>query len=231
MPLYVETFDHLVDALTLMVANLPTYQTEVGATAADITWANETLENLLYVRDYCATIDANKKACYDIKASYFNAEKDSKVSGFPATAAGAFPNLPVKGGQLYEFRDRQKRFKLGPGYTKEIGIAIGIDGNPSTPVPEGEIKPVIDVFAAQTGASFSIVVSNRGQSDQWEVQILRSGSSTWETAATKTGKSADIHVTLTTPGKPEQIQVRVQLIKSNAPYGQLSDAATATINP
>ena len=45
------------------------------------------------------------------------------------------------------------------------------------------------------------------------------------------GKSADVSVTLTTPGQPEQVQVRVQLLKNNTNYGQLSDASYVTVNP
>jgi hypothetical protein len=48
---------------------------------------------------------------------------------------------------------------------------------------------------------------------------------------TCSGKSADISITPTTPGDAEQIQVRVQLRKSNADYGQPSDPAYVTVNP
>lgn len=229
--LYLKTYDDCVVTLNLMVKNLPTFQTEVGATAADLTWVNETYANMVYVRDICSTIDADKKASFDIKQSLFNGEKGSTVSDFPTFPVVTVPNAPLVGGVLFMLRDMAKRFMLGPGYTKEIGIALGIDGNPPEKAVEADVKPSIDLFPAQTGSHFSIVVTGREESDQWEVQILRSGATTWETIKTATGKSADVHVNLTTPGQPEQIQVRVQLIKNNAPYGQLSDAAYVTVNP
>jgi hypothetical protein len=225
------TYDDAVTVLGLMKGNLSTYQTEVGATAAEITWVPATLANLNYIASYCATLDADKKAAFDIKQSYFAGEKGSAVSDFPTIAAAVVPNPPLTGGVLFVLRDMAKRYKLGPGYTKEIGIALGIEEASKEAVNPGDVKPTIEVFGAQTGHHFSVVVAGREDSDQWEVQILRSGSTTWDTVKTATGKSADVSVTLTTPGQPEQLQVRVQLIKANQPYGQLSDAATVTVNP
>ena len=229
--MFISTYNQLIDVLLLWKGNLGTYQTEVGATAADITWANQTLQNLLYVQDYCATADANKKANYDIKQSFFNGEKGALVSDFPVSAAALVPNPPLVGGALFKERDLAARFKLGPGYTNEIGIALGIASEPGPNVPEASVKPTLEVFAAQTGYVFSAVVAGRVDADQWEVQILRSGSTVWQTVKVATGKSSDVTVTPTTPGMPEQIQVRVQLKRNNENYGQLSDAATVTINP
>lgn len=229
--MYVKTYDQMIDVLTLMKVNLPGYQTEVGATAADITWVNETLANMVYVRDFCATYDANKKASFDIKLSFFSGDKGSTVSDFPTMAAAVLPFSPLVGGAVYTLRDMAARFKLGPGYTEEIGIALGIASEGGSSLNPGLVTPTISVEAAQSGAMFSCVVSNRAESDSWTVEILRSGSSTWESAGTYTGKPADVHISLTTPGKPEQIQVRVKLRKSNAPYGNPSQAATITVNP
>ena len=65
----------------------------------------------------------------------------------------------------------------------------------------------------------------------WVVEILRTGGNSWQNVGTFSGKSADVNITLTTPGQPEQIQVRVQLRKANANYGLVSDAVSVTINP
>ena len=77
---------------------------------------------------------------------------------------------------------------------------------------------------------FTKVVAGREKADMWEIQISQNGGD-WKSAGSYTGKSADIHITPTTPGKPEQVQVQVQLRKSNANYGQLSQIATVTVNP
>ena len=48
---------------------------------------------------------------------------------------------------------------------------------------------------------------------------------------TATGKSTDVTVAPQTPGKPQQLQVRVQLQRKNENYGQLSDTVFVTVNP
>ena len=227
----IRSYDQLIESLTLMKANLPGVLTEVGGTAADVTWVNETLENLVFVRDFCATSEANKVANTGVKASYFNGPKGSIVSDLLVQPAAVIPNPPLTGGVLYEFRDMADRFELGPGYTDEIGIAIGIASPPPPNIPGNEVLPEIVVDAAQTNRIVTIITKNRGEAKVWQVQILRKGATVWETVATCEGRSADVQITLSTPGEPEQIQVRIQLRKDNQNYGQLSQAATVTVNP
>ena len=45
------------------------------------------------------------------------------------------------------------------------------------------------------------------------------------------GILVNVVITPTTPDKPEQLQVRVQLRKNNQNYGQLSDVVSVTVNP
>jgi hypothetical protein len=228
----IRTYDQMIDTLQLMKVNLPTYQTEVDATAADITWVSETLNNMVFVRTYCETYDANKKAAFEIKGSFFNGPEGGPVSDFATTAAAVIPNPPLVGGVLFTLRDMAARFKLGPGYTDEIGIALGIEGPEGEAPDPGSVLPVIDVFGAQSGFVFSIVVTNRGQSDMWQALVAPVGTTNWTIAGTGTGKSADITYA---PGgatdEPVQLQVRVQLRKSNANYGQPSAIVLVTVNP
>ena len=65
---------------------------------------------------------------------------------------------------------------------------------------------------------------------QWQVSVAVVGTSDWHTVATATGKTADITYAGGS-GQPVQLQVRVQLRKNNADYGQVSDIALATVNP
>ena len=63
------------------------------------------------------------------------------------------------------------------------------------------------------------------------MQIRNTGTADWNNAGTFTGKSADLNVTPGEAAVPIQIDVRVQLRKKNANYGQLSQTATVTVNP
>ncbi len=227
----INTIDKLIECLALQVANLPTYQAAVGATAADITAVADALANLEYIRDYSDLIDANKKTVFQIKALVFNGDPDETVPVFPVFPAGDFP-ATILAGELDRANLRNRRFKLGPGYSEEIGTALGIESSGSGSIPVGVvIKPTVEATAAQSGAMFACIVSDRADSDSWRVEILRTGGSVWQNVGSFTGKSADVTITLTNPTQPEQIQVRVQLKKSNQNYGLVSDAVYVTVNP
>ncbi|MFZ1702341.1 MAG: hypothetical protein WBO10_02745 [Pyrinomonadaceae bacterium] len=115
-------------------------------------------------------------------------------------------------------------------YTKEVGEAWGIEPSKSEPHSPTSVKPTIQLFGAANNHHFSIVTSERGEATMWDVYIMRKGAN-WEKHSTCSGKSADISVTLSSPGDAEQIQVYIQLRKNNADYGQPSDPAYVTLNP
>lgn len=224
-----DTIEKLLAALLLQVANLATYKNEIGATDADITAVGTAAANLQYLVDYSALIEANKRTVNKIKQESFNGDPDEPVSAFPAFPAAAPPN-PLVAGEKELAQKRHRRWKAADGYTKEIGIALGIDGDTPSISP-GSVKPTVEVFPAQSGYMFTVVIGNRGDSDSADVKIRRSGSETLTVAKTITGKSADVTVTATNPGQPERLQVVIQLKKKNADYGQPSDAVSVTVNP
>jgi len=76
------------------------------------------------------------------------------------------------------------------------------------------------------------VVANRAESDQWEVQASpTTAAPNWAFVKAATGKSTDVTFTPTTPGQPQQFQIRIQLKRNNVNYGQLSDPVFVTVNP
>ena len=110
------------------------------------------------------------------------------------------------------------------------GALLGINPSTPPPTPPDSKKPAITTFPAATGYLFSVVVTNRGDSDQWQVSAAVVGTANWQAVATATGKSTDVTYSGGS-GQPVQLQVRVQLRKNNADYGQMSDIALATVNP
>ncbi len=121
-----------------------------------------------------------------------------------------------------------------PNYTSAMGSAMGIEtsgGGGNGLAPEF-IKPEIEVFAAATGYLYSVVTTHRHNADQWLVSVSEAGSVDWATVITATGKSVDVTY-VPEPGStgPVQLQVRVQLRRSNANYGTPSQIALVTVNP
>lgn len=221
-------YDELIGKLTTQKANIGTYGPEVGATLPEIADITNDLENLEEAGEISEVVDDNKKVCTQIKQALFNGDENVPIPEYPVFPVAVLPQ-PAKAGALQRFIDRGKRWKTSNGWTPEIGTALGYDGPAPKPVP-GTVKPSIEAFAAAANAMFSLVVSNRGEAPMWDVYILRKGGN-WTKVDTASGKSADIHVALTTPGEAEQIQVRVQLRKNNEDYGQLSDPVYVTLNP
>lgn len=221
-------YDDLIAKLTLQAANIGTYKTDVEATAAEQTDITNDLANLEEAEDISDVVDENKKTCTQIKQALFNGDENIPIPAYPPFPATSLP-APAKAGAYQRFAERGRRWKTATGWTPEIGTALGYDGPSVKPVP-GTVKPDIQAFAAASNSHFSLVVSNRGEANMWDVYILRDGG-TWTKVDTASGKSADIHVLLTTLGKPEQIQVRVQLRKGNEDYGQVSDPVYVTLNP
>lgn len=221
-------FDELTGKLTLQAANIATYKTLVEATTEEMDDIVNDLANLEYADDYSDVVDENKKTCTQIKQALFNGDENIAIPVYPPFTAGTLPN-PAKAGAYQRFLERGRRWKTAPGWTDEIGTALGYGGGGTKPIAS-EVKPTIDLTAAASNSHFSIVVSGRGEANMWDVYIIRKVG-TWTKVETCSGKSADVHVTLTTPGDAEQIQVRVQLRKANADYGQPSDPAYVTLNP
>lgn len=226
----INSFEKLVEVLTILDANLPTFQTEVGATANDISEIKDQLANLVYIFDYSDVFDTNKKAVTQIKQALYNGEPGETINAFPPVVNGAFPKSPLAG-NLALTNEKIRRFKAAPGYTFQIGVTLGIEDVTPNVVDPATVKPTLQAFSAATDYVVSIVTANRGNSDQWTVSLLRKGSANWENVGSFTGKSADITITPTVPGDAEQIQIRIQLKKSNANYGQPSDPTYVTINP
>ena len=148
---------------------------------------------------------------------------------FPANPVFSIPFVLAAG--LFERLDNMvKRIRVAPAFSDNTGALLGINPSTPPPTPPDSVKPAISTFPVATGYLFSVVVTNRGDSDQWQVSAAVVGTANWQAVATATGKSTDVTYSGGS-GQPVQLQVRVQLRKNNADYGQMSDIALATVNP
>ena len=225
----IRTIDKLIEVLTLQVANLPTYQAAIGATNQELLDVAEALALLIYVRDYADLIDANKQTVTQIKQAVFNGDKEEPIAAFPLFPVAAPPSTPTPD-LLGDAQARHRRWKSAAGYTEEIGIALGIEENSQSIIPES-VKPTAQITSAQSGYVYSVVVSNRGDAKVWDIYEKRQNDTTFKKKDTKEGKSADVQAVPSEPGKAEQFMVYIQMRKNNQNYGQPSDVILVTINP
>lgn len=225
----IDSYEKLLNMYLKQKANLATHKLAVGATDAEIAAVAAGADNLLYLKNLGELTETAKKAVFKIKNDVYEGDKDEPISdfgGFPTFA----PPHPLVGGLKEIMQEQNRRFKAAAGYTKAIGIELGIEEETTSISPES-VKPSAELSAASSGYLFAVIVSNRAKSDSWDVLFQRDGETTWAIAKTATGKSVDVTITPITPGKPERIKVKIQLKKSNENYGQASDIIEITLNP
>ena len=225
----IDTYDKLLTMYLKQKANLATHRGAVGATETELDEVSQGADILQYLKDFSELTDTAKRAIFKIKGEVYNGDKDEPIStfaGFPAFA----PPFPLISGLRERALERNKRYKAAAGYTKAIGIELGIEEESESIAP-ADVKPSAELSAASSEYLFAAVVSNRGKSDSWDVLFQRDGETGWAIAKTATGKSVDVTITPLNPGKPERIKVKIQLKKSNQKYGQESDIVEITINP
>ena len=149
---------------------------------------------------------------------------------FPSEAFAA-PPRGVAAGIFQRLDELRTLIMAQPNYVQAMGTAMGIEPSKPAPITPTLVKPTIIAEGAASDYHFSVIAGNRQEADQWNVMVLRKGAAGWVIAKTATGKSIDVHLTPLVPGEPEQLQVRIQLLKGNEDYGQVSDTVWVTINP
>ena len=228
----INTFAKLIEVLTLQKNNLGTYLVQVNATAADVTEITNELANLTAMNTYADISDGYKKTMFEMKQTLYDGDLLTPIPAFPPNITPPALLLPLSGA-LTRTRDRNRRFKAAPGYTKAIGDALGIGDDTPPPPDPGNVQPTIVVVAAKSDYVFSVIVNGRELSDSWQVSAFPVSTGVRVIVGTATGKSADFvyHPTVTEQGKPVQIRVEVQLRKNNADYGHPSAEERITVNP
>ncbi|MFT3745521.1 MAG: hypothetical protein QM785_14665 [Pyrinomonadaceae bacterium] len=170
-------------------------------------------------------------------SAYFNSISGNDNSlDPPAVPAIDFGTPPTEVPPGIEFRVREiaRHIKGHSSYAEADGTLLGIVGESGGGAGfGGVIVPEIQVISSTSGYEFSIVVSKRASADSWQVWATLAGENKWKLIATATGKSTDvIYTPLDTDNPiPYQLNVRVQLRRNNADYGETSLVAPVTVSP
>lgn len=202
----------------------------LGLTAADLTQISDDNDVMQFLAGVATQVKAYDDAVRQYRTIITEGNIGEMTPPFPADPALALP-VVIPTGLFERLNAYRTRILASAAYTDEQGALYGIVGSAPVPPPPASVKPTIEVFAAQTGYVYSVVVGNRAESNMWEVWILPTGAAAWTLVKTANGKSVDITAAPTTPGEPMQMQVRIQLKKNNQNYGQLSDTVYTTVNP
>jgi hypothetical protein len=211
-------------------AVIGTYKDELGIGNEEISELHNDFLMLDWILGRANLVTEFEGMFFGVKKLLVRGEKDASLGAFADAPDLTLPaGLTLVAGIEKRSRERDALYRLKA--SEAARQALDLVDAPANLSPD-DVKAIIDaVSAAAFGYMFALIVSGRGKSDMWEVQIRRKGSETWQTIGSATGKSADFTITPTTPGAAEQIEVRVILKKNNAAYGQPSNPTYVTLNP
>lgn len=202
---------------------------ELDLTPAEVTEIEKMCAAAIAVIDFNTEFASTAHAVTEWRDNVFNGIKGKTLTDPPTPET--FTNDPAyETGIFQATRDWRDRWLAANGYTKAIGEDLMILGTKGDKVSEADVTPTISAHAAASGYLVGLIVTGREDSDQWIVETRQNGGS-WTNTGSFTGKTADVHITPTTPGQPEVIEIRVRLRRKNADYGNPSQIATVTVNP
>lgn len=205
--------------------------TSYGLTAGEVTQIEADKDMVVFLAAAANTIDTFVDTVRTFRKDVMELPVDGRTPGFPA-ALSLSPPADVPRGIWERVTDFANRIKASAGYTNAVGESYGIVGTKGDAPTPSLVQPEIDLAGALHGYLFSVVVSKREESDQWQAWLRPADSGgAYQLAATGTGKALDITYSPATPGESVQLQVYVQLRKNNENYGQPSEIGLVTVNP
>ena len=220
----------LLEAQTILETNLPTYKNEVGATDDEVQANSRDRANMAQAIANSDLLDEDKRTATGIKNAVYDGDPGEPIAVYPPTAVQPLPHPDQMCGAESRYRELKRRYKAAKGYTAEIGMALGFETETQSISP-GSVIPTVEAFAAQTGYHAAIVIGNRHDSTMWKCLGRRMNAETWKELTSGTGKSGNVEIEPTEAGKPERMELKIQLYKNNEPYGQPSQPVYVTFNP
>jgi hypothetical protein len=206
------------------------YQVPLGLTLAEVTEIEDLCTAIIEAYEFHASTDATQQAVTEWRDQvWYGTPVGDAVSPAPIFAVkGAVTFTRGSITQLFKWREN---ILTRDGYTEAIGEDLGFIG-PEEEAPDlGTFKPTLKADAAQQGGfALGVTIGNRGKSDQWVLSAALVGSTAWQQLGTFTGKTANA-AWPGTGNDPITIQLRVQLRRDNANYGQPSDIVLVTVIP
>lgn len=220
----------LLEHLQIQKQNIAQFKGAAGADDEDIESVMHDHDNMQAILAFCPLADEYKSNAFGIKRALIRGEPGAAVGGL-MTAPVFVPPFALVAGIEKRTRERDQRFKRSKTMTEAALLGLDLSGESSSGAVETDFKPSLEAFAAQNGYEAGIIVSNRGRSDMWKVLGRKMNTEKWTELLSGTGKSGNLEIAPATEGQPERMELKLQLYKSNEPYGQASDPVYVTFNP
>ena len=211
------------------VTNLTPISGLLGITPAEMTSLTQDNQDFQSIAATTLSVETFAAAVRQFRISVTEGNVGDPQPVFPSESFAA-PVNDVPAGIFQRLIELVDRIRTAPGYTDEMGAALGIIPQPSGPLNPEDVKPAIKASDSFSMYKFTVNVTRMGM-PQFKVQLQRDGSTTWQDVAFGTSNPIEVTVTPTTPGQPERVLVRAVLLQKNEPIGQPSDPTFVTVNP
>ncbi len=209
-----------------VIARLSEFQTTLGVTPAEIGALQLNATNLQYLVNFAKQLKD--------RVMEFSAFRKSMLDG----AVGVVPPLPVfesvalpeatVGGILTAFRQLVKKIKASPGYTVQIGEALGLVIATPEPQPEPAFKPTCKAIALP--ANEMEVRFTKGKYDGARVYVRQIGQTDWQDMGLFTHSPAKMAAPVAAD-QPAMLEFRIKLMKANLPASDFSPIYRVVSNP
>lgn len=144
----------------------------------------------------------------------------SATPAFPVLTPRSIPGITPTG--VFERLERTvRRIRVAPGYTVAAGALLGIIPVKMSRIAAESYVPGFKLASAAEPYTFEVSVTKRSF-PAFSVWYRRANSDVWEDGQTWVSSPARITVKPTTDGLPEQLYVRVRMLKGNEQVGNYS---------
>ncbi len=226
--MYPNTPAELLEALTILEANINTYQIEVGATAEDIKEINNFRANLATVLNNADIVNADKQTMTQIKKAVYKGNPAAKIPSYPPFELIPLPFPDQKAGADQFYRKIKARYKTAQNYTKEIGTALGFEKSSSEKVSPDQLVAALKLADAGNH-QYVVNFAKQGQNGLL-IQDRPRGTEKWRDA--KTALMSPVTINAPEPSDENaavQLEVRGRLLKGNIQVGKWSPIYLLTV--
>jgi hypothetical protein len=206
------------------------FYTALGFTAGDNTTVQNDNASVQWVNDAMSVNESNTAALRTFRDITLYGEKNDAPPTEPSMNLPP-PPTDFTSSIVQRVATLADKIELADNYTPDIGAQLGIIQTKKVGLIEESVKPAIRVAAGAGNYDFTTVITDKGKSDQADLQIRRLGQEKWESLKQFTGKSCTAQYKPDPEGAPVKIEVRVQLSRRNEKYGHASDPVYITLNP
>lgn len=225
-----DTAERLLEALAVEEAHINEYKGQLGFGATEIAECQQDRANLSVSLDNVDVSAATGKAITKVKNLVYSSPTPMAIEPYPTAAVTPLPNPSATAGALQRYNNRKQRAKLAPGYTVQIGLAMGYEDETPPKISPDLLTAALKSYKDSGNYALEAVFTKQGQSAML-FQYRLKGTEKWSDIKTALQSPVTINIPPPTPeGTALEIEIRVRLMNNNAQVGNWSPIYSLTLS-